>query len=327
MIRATDDVEKVRLFIGQGLLMAVQALVLMVGAISVLALTNLQLTYVLLPILPTALALFMVIGTVARPMFEQVQRKLSAMNAILQENMAGIKVVKAFSREPEQEGRFQRAADDYLAQILRVMSLMTFLMPLVFFIANMGQAAVVYYGGRQILLQQLSLGEWQTFSLYLAFVFIPVAQLGFIITQMSQASASAARIFEILDTTSEVTDAPQAVPLPPIAGRVEFQQVTFRYFRGGKPVLDRVDFATKAGQQVALLGRTGSGKSTIITLIPRFYDPTAGRVLIDGHDIREVMLDSTAQPDRHRAQELTCFSGYDPRQHRLRPSAGPSGTG
>jgi len=309
MVRATDDVEKVRLFIGQGLLMAAGALLLMIGALAVLATLNISLTLVVLPVLPAALLLFVVIGGLARPMFERVQLRLSALNAILQETLAGIKVVRAFSREPEQEGRFRRAADEYLAQILRVMSLMTFLMPLVFFIANAGQAAVLYFGGRQIVLGSLTLGEWQTFSLYLAFVFIPVGQLGFIITQMSQAAASAARIFEILDARSDVSDAPNAVPLPPVRGLVEFDDVTFRYFGGGRPVLDRVSFRAEPGQQVALLGRTGSGKSTIINLIPRFYDPTEGVVRIDGHDLRSVTLDSLRRQIGIVLQETTLFSG------------------
>jgi len=309
MVRATDDVEKVRTFIGQGLLMATSALVLMVGAIVILFTLNPRLTLVVLPILPAALLLFMAMGSQARPMFELVQRRLSALNAILQENMAGIKVVKAFSREAEQEKRFRRAADDFMFQILKVMRLMTFLMPLVFFIASAGQAAILYFGGRQIILGTLTLGEWQTFSLYLAFVFIPVAQLGFIITQMSQASASATRIFEITDARSDVTDAQEATSLPQVRGRVEFENVTFRYFGGGKPVLDRVSFIAEPGQQVALLGRTGSGKSTIINLIPRFYDPTEGEIRIDGHDIRQVTLESLRGQIGIVLQESTLFSG------------------
>ncbi|HKY84963.1 MAG TPA: ABC transporter ATP-binding protein [Anaerolineales bacterium] len=309
MVRATDDVEKVRVFIGQGLLMATSALLLMVGAIVILFTLNPRLTLVVLPILPLALGLFLVMGSVARPMFGLVQRKLSALNAILQENMAGIKVVKAFSREPEQEQRFQKAADDFLAQILKVMRLMTFLMPLVFFIANLGQAAILFFGGRQMILGTLSLGEWQTFSLYLMFVFIPVAQLGFIITQMSQASASAGRIFEITDARSDVVEAPDARLLPTVRGRVEFENVTFRYFGGGKPVLERVSFVAEPGQQIALLGRTGSGKSTIINLIPRFYDPTEGVIRIDGVDLRQVALDSLRSQIGTVLQETTLFSG------------------
>ena len=308
MIRATDDVEKVRVFIGQGLLMAAGAVVLMVGAIVILATINPRLTLVVLPILPLALVLFMVMGGLARPMFERVQRRLSALNAILQENLAGIKVVKAFSREPEQELRFRRAADDFLAQILGVMRLMTFLMPLVFFIANLGQAGILFFGGRQMILGTLTLGEWQTFSLYLMFVFIPVAQLGYIITQMSQASASAARIFEITDAQSEVTDVPGARPLPTVRGRVEFDNVSFRYF-GANPVLDQVSFSAEPGQQVALLGRTGSGKSTIINLIPRFYDPTEGVIRIDGTDLRQVTLESLRSQIGTVLQETNLFSG------------------
>ena len=309
MIRATDDVEKVRQFIGQGLLMAASALLLMVGAIVILATLNARLTLVVLPILPLAMALFVVMSGLARPMFMAVQRKLSALNAILQENMAGIKVVKAFSREVEQEARFEKAADDFLTQILKVMRLMTFLMPLVFFIANLGQAAILYFGGVQIIQGSLTLGEWQTFSLYLMFVFIPVAQLGFIITQMSQASASAGRVFEITDAQSDVREAPGAQPLPSVRGRIDFDDVTFRYFGGGKPVLDHVSFVAEPGQQIALLGRTGSGKSTIINLIPRFYDPTEGVIRIDGTDLRQVTLDSLRGQIGTVLQETTLFSG------------------
>jgi ATP-binding cassette subfamily B protein len=309
MIRATDDVEKVRLFIGQGLLMALQAVVLMTGTLVILFLTNRALTFTILPILPLAMIFFMAFGAVARPMFEVVQQKLSALNAILQENMAGIKVVKAFNRERQQLARFDAAADDFMFKILRVMQLMTFLMPSVFLLANLGQAAILYFGGTQIIGGTLSLGEYQKFSLYLVFVFIPVGQLGFIITQMAQASASAGRIFEILDAQSEVTDGPDAVPLPTIEGRVQFEHVTFRYFGGETPVLSDVSFDIQPGQTVALLGMTGSGKSTVINLIPRFYDPTEGRVTIDGHDIRVVTLESLREQIGIVLQETTLFSG------------------
>jgi len=309
MVRATDDVEKVRMFIGQGLLMALQSLVLMTGTLIILSLTNLRLMLIILPILPLAFALFMVFGGIARPMFEMVQRKLSAMNAVLQENVAGIKVVKAFNRERQQQERFGRAADDYMGQMLRVMRLMTFLMPTIFLLANLGQAVVLYFGGQQIIAGTLTLGEWQKFSLYLVFVFIPVGQLGFIITQMSQAAASAGRIFEILDARSEVADQPGSRPLPSVHGQVEFKEVSFRYFGGETPVLDGVSFTAQAGQTVALLGMTGSGKSTVINLIPRFYDPSEGQVLIDGQDIRQVRLESLRAQIGIVLQETTLFSG------------------
>ncbi len=309
MIRATDDVEKVRLFIGQGLLMAAQALVMLTATLIILTFTNPRLMLVILPVLPVALVMFMVFGAIAQPLFTRVQVKLSALNTILQENLAGIKVVKAFVREPEQQARFERSADDLMGQQITVARLFSFLFPLVFLIANLGQAAVYYFGGQQIIQGTLTFGEWQKFSLYLVYVFFPLGMLGMIITQMSQAAASAQRIFEILDTQSEVRDRPEARPLAKVEGRVAFENVTFRYFGGIEPVLADIDFDVQPGQTVALLGATGSGKSTIINLIPRFYDPSAGRVLVDGQDVRQVQLDSLRSQIGIVLQDTTLFSG------------------
>lgn len=309
MIRATDDVEKVRLFIGQGLLMTLHSLILLGSALAILFLTNPSLTIVILPVLPVALLMFVIFGFVTQPMFMRVQVKLSRLNTILQENLAGIKVIKAFVREPQEEARFARAAEDLMRQHIQVAKTFSFLFPVIFLIANLGQAAVLYFGGKQIIGGSLTFGEWQKFSLYLAFVFFPLGQLGFIISQMSQAGASAQRVFEILDAESEVTDKPNAIPLPPIRGRVEFERVTFRYFGSGDPVLREVSFVAEPGQTVALLGATGSGKSTIINLIPRFYDVSEGRVLIDGYDVRDVRLDSLRSQIGIVLQDATLFSG------------------
>lgn len=309
MVRATDDVEKVRLFIGQGLLMAVQALVLLTGTLILLFLTNARLMLIALPILPIALALFMVFGRVAQPLFEKVQRLLSNMNAILQENLAGIKVVKAFTREAEQSKRFSEATDRFVRQQLFVARIFSFLFPFVFLVANLGQALVLNAGGRQIIQGTLTLGEWQKFSLYLVYVFIPMGMLGMIISQMSQAAASARRIFEILDAKSDVSDKPGAIALPPVRGQVRFEKVGFRYYDSGEAVLSEVDFEAQPDQTVALLGATGSGKSSIISLIPRFYDATEGRILIDGHDVRDVTLESLRSQIGIVLQDTTLFSG------------------
>jgi len=228
MIRATDDVEKLRMFIGQGMLLAVQSIVLLIGSLTVLAFTNLSLTLIILPVLPVALILFMVFGSVAQSLFGEIQRRLSTLNEILQENLAGIRVVKAFVREREEQDRFDNAAQRLMEQHIRVAKIFSFLFPFIFLISNLGQAAVVYWGGRQILFDTLTLGEWQKFSLYLIYVFFPVGQLGFIVAQMSQASASAKRIFEILDAENEVTDKPGAQPMSQVQGRVCFSDVTFR---------------------------------------------------------------------------------------------------
>src|SRR6266545_5719738 len=309
MIRATDDVERVRMFIAQGLVLAAQAFLLLIGALVILTFTNWRLTLVVVPLLPVALALFMLFGRVSQPLFVAVQIKLSALNTVLQENLAGIKVVRAFAREPYERQRFDRSATVLMGEQLRVSRVFSFLFPVIFLVAQLGQAAVLYFGGRQILGGTLNLGEYQKFSLYLVYVFFPLGQLGFIISLMSQAAASASRIFEILDAKSDITDKPGAITLPPIQGRVEFKNVTFRYFGSGSPVLGDVSFVAEPGQTVALLGATGSGKSTIINLIPRFYDASAGAVLIDGHDVRDVTLDSLRSQIGIVLQETNLFSG------------------
>jgi ATP-binding cassette subfamily B protein len=309
MVRATDDVEKVRLFIGQGLLQLVGAFILLSATLTILFTTNVPLALAALPILPVAFILFLFFGVVSQPMFAKVQEKLSALNTLLQENLAGIKVIKAFTREAQEQAKFKTAAEKVMNQQIALSRLFTFLFPLIFLVANLGQASTLYFGGQQIVGGTLTVGEWQEFSLYLIYLFLPIAQFGIIITQLGQAAASAGRIFEILDAKSDVTDKPDAIALPFVEGSVKFENVTFRYFGSGEPVLRDVTFEAKSGETVALLGATGSGKTTIINLLPRFYDPTQGRITIDGHDLRDVTLDSLRSQIGIVLQETTLFSG------------------
>ena len=309
MIRATDDVEKVRLFIGQGLLQLVGAVILLTGTIIILFTSNVALAWTAMPILPVAVVIFIIFATLAQPMFTKVQQKLSYLNTVLQENLAGIKVIKAFTREKEQQGKFKHAADETMNQQIAVSRLFTFMFPFVFLVANLGQAAILYVGGKQIIAGTLSIGAWQEFSLYLMYLFFPVMMFGMIITQLGQAGASAERIFEILDARSDIVDKPDAIKLPEVNGNVKFENVTFRYFGGGDPVLNNVSFEAKPGETVALLGATGSGKTTIINLLPRFYDPSEGKITIDGYDLRDVTLDSLRSQIGIVLQETTLFSG------------------
>jgi len=309
MIRATDDVERLRTFVAQGLVLTAQSFMLLIGTLLVLAFTNWQLTLVVLPLLPIALGLFMGFGKISRPLFMTVQVRLSALNTVLQENLAGIKVVKAFAREPYEKGRFDTTATDLMAQQLRINRIFSLLFPVIFLVAQIGQAAILYFGGAQILGGTLNLGEYQKFSLYLVYIFFPLGQLGFIVAMMAQAAASAGRIFEVLDATNEISDKPDAQILPAITGRVEFRGVTFRYFGSSDPVLRNVSFVAEPGQTIALLGATGSGKTTIINLLPRFYDAADGAILIDGHDVRDVSIDSLRSQIGIVLQETNLFSG------------------
>ena len=290
MIRATDDVERLRTFVAQGLVLTAQSFMLLIGALLVLAFTNWRLTLVVLPLLPIALGLFMGFGKISQPLFMTVQVRLSALNTVLQENLAGVKVVKAFAREPYEKGRFDATATDLMAQQLLINRIFSFLFPVIFLVAQIGQAAILYFGGAQILGGTLNLGEYQKFSLYLVYIFFPLGQLGFIVAMMAQAAASAKRVFEVLDAKNEISDSPDAKSLPQITGRVEFRRVTFRYFGSSDPVLKDVSFVAEPGQTVALRGATVSGKTTIINLLPRFYDAVEGAILIDGHDVRDVTL-------------------------------------
>ena len=309
MVRATDDIEKVRLFIAQGMVLAVQAIILLVATLIILLATNWKLTLVVLPLLPIALVIFMVFGALAQPLFMEVQKRLSALNTILQENLAGLKVVRAYHREAYEEERFNNSAEDLFHQQLKVARTFSFLFPVIFVIMQLGQAALLYFGGRMILEGNLSLGDYQAFSLYVIYVFFPLGQLGFIISLMAQASASANRVYEIIDAKNEIENKPNAVTLPPIQGRVEFDNVTFRYFNSGAAALENVSFTAESGTTVALLGGTGSGKTTIINLIPRFYDAAVGSVRIDGHDVRDVTLDSLRSQIGIVLQETNLFSG------------------
>jgi ATP-binding cassette subfamily B protein len=309
MIRATDDVERVRLFIAQGLLMTFQAFLLLIVTLTILFLTNWRLTLSIIPILPFSIILFGIFGKISQPLFRDVQIRLSKLNTVLQENVAGIRVVKAFVRQDREQERFDASNQDLLVHWLKIARAFSFLFPMIFFVGQIGQAVILYFSGTQIIDGSLAIGEYQKFNLYLAYVFFPLGQLGLIVSLMAQASTSAERIFEIIDTKSEITDKPDATVLPHIEGEVEFRDVTFRYFNSTSPVLNKVSFTIQKGQTVALLGATGSGKTTIINLIPRFYDASEGAVLIDGHDVRDVQLDSLRSQIGIVLQETNLFSG------------------
>jgi len=309
MTRATSDVEQMRIFLGQGFLVMLNAVVLLIGITIILLTLNWRLAAVTLPILPLALVFFAVFGSLARPLFTIVQQKLGAFNTILQENVAGFRVVKAFVRADDERRRFQAANEDLVNSALKVNRTLSFMFPVIFLIASLGQVAILGVGGNYVIQGTLGVGELVAFTSYLLLAFFPIGQLGMILTMMSSAMASADRVFEILDAKSDVTDAPDAKPLPQIRGCVEFNHVTFRYFGGGDPVLDDVSFTIEAGKVVALLGATGSGKSSIINLIPRFYDATEGQVLIDGYDVKQVCLDSLRSQIGIVLQETRLFSG------------------
>lgn len=309
MTRATNDVEMVRQFTGMGFLQLLNAIVMLVGSVGFLVSMNWWLSLIVLLIVPLALAIFGFFATRARPMFTAVQQKLSALNTVLQENLAGVRVVKAFAREAYETARFGDTNVELRDTHMRVGKMIAFVMPLILAIANLGTLAVVWLGGLQVIGGALTIGELVAFNTYLLMLMMPVGMLGMILAMISRAGASAERVWDILQAQIEVKDKPDATPLPPVQGEVAFGNVSFRYFGSGENVLSHVSLSARSGQTVALLGATGSGKSTVINLIPRFYDATEGRVTVDGHDVRDVTLKSLRSQIGIVLQETTLFGG------------------
>jgi ATP-binding cassette subfamily B protein len=309
MTRATSDVDMVQGFVGQGFLMVVGSALMMIGSLVFLFITNWQLSIVMLIIVPLSFGIFGQVISRIRPLFRVVQQRLAHLNTVLQESLVGVRVVKAFVREPHEAQRFEQANQELYDINVRIAKMISFVFPLIFLFSNVATLAVYWIGGGQVIRGQLTLGEMISFINYMMMAFWPLMTVTMVITMISQAGASAERIFEVLDARSEVVEKPDAAPLPPVEGRVTFDDVSFRYIEHGDPVLSEVRFTAEPGQVVALLGATGSGKSTIINLVPRFYDVTEGRVLIDGIDVRDVTIESLRSQIGIVFQETTLFAG------------------
>jgi len=309
LTRLTNDVEQVRTFVGQG--------VVQFGASAAMLLGCAVLLFTINPVLAAAslgaiAPILLVLGWFVKqmgPMFGKIQMTLGRLNTTLQEALRGIRVVRAFSNEPKEMARYGGANEELRGQGMKLISVISTNFPAVNLFANLGTLTVVGFGGVQIFQHKLTVGELLAFNSYLGYLLMPLMTLGFLAAMLSRANISAQRVFELLDTSVEVTDAPGAKPLPPIQGRLELKDVRFRYAGAEREILRGVTFTAEPGQLVAILGTTGSGKSTIINLIPRFYDVTGGAVRIDGQDVKEVTLSSLRSQIGIVLQDALLFSG------------------
>ena len=307
LARAISDVDRVRFLTGRALLRLLDCTVLFLGAAVMLVRMNPLLALLSLGSMPLLALQAYRYGKVFRPLSTTLQQQLGVLTTRLEQNLRGARIVKAFAQEEAECERFDRENQKLLGLTVRSALVQAKNVPLMDLIASLGTVAIIWYGGRLVIEGRLTLGELVAFNTYLAQLVLPVRRLGMLISAIAGAIASGQRVFEILDAESEVREKPGAVALPPIRGHVRFEHVSFAYF-GRQRVLEDVSFEVQPGQVVALLGATGSGKSTIINLIPRFYDPTAGRVLIDGYDIRDVTLASLRQQIGIVLQETTLFA-------------------
>jgi len=312
MTRLSSDVDQIRSFASHGLSLMLRALLMISGSVVMLLIIDWQLALVMVALLPIAGLLIWLVFRAARPLFLIVQQKLAALNTIVQENLAGVQVVKAFVRERFEINRFQDCNVDYMRQYVKVGRLMAVALPVLTVLTNLGIVAIIWLGGLSVVGGRLTVGELVAFISYLMIGMMPLLLLSNMLTMVSQAEASAERVLEVEDTEPLIRPAPSIFDSK-LAGRVVFENVSFHYGRvggdGGQPVLNGVNFAVEPGQQVALLGATGSGKTTLVNLIPRFYDVTSGRVCVDGVDVRDWKPDALRAQIGTVMQQTTLFSG------------------
>ncbi len=307
--RVTSDVDLVREFVGGGLVQAVSAILLLVGAIVFLLRLDPRLSVVALLVLPATIGVLFVFVRRLGPMFREFQVRLAALNTVLQENVAGVRVVRAFARETYETQRYDEANRELLNQGLEVRRVVANAFPLLFSVGTIGVGLVTWAGSIQIVRGTLTVGSLVAFTSYLFLLLQPLFVLGFGAQQIARASASAERLFEILDAPEDVSEYPRATALPRLEGRVEFRDVHLRYPGSTAETLAGVDLVIQPHTTVAVVGATGSGKTTLVNLVPRFYDATQGSVLVDGRDVRDVTLASLRGQVGFVMQDSVLFSG------------------
>lgn len=294
MSRITADADSLRRFLGRVSLYVSSNILTIMGILAVMLIWDYRLGVLYLLMLPLMVFGMTIYATRVRPMFKKVRKKFAGLTHLVQENFVGIEVIKLFGREKEEEKKFKRLNQDYININLEAAKVSSFWMPYVNFLMGVSTALVIWYGGRLVINNIVTLGTLAGFISYIAMLLRPVRQTGMMINASSQAVAAAERIFEVMDTTSEVEESPEAYQLPPVKGKVEFNNVNFSYDKN-KQILKNVNLNVEPGETIAVVGPTGAGKSTLLHLLPRFYDPDQGQILIDGHDIREVTIDSLRQ--------------------------------
>jgi ATP-binding cassette, subfamily B, multidrug efflux pump len=309
LTRVTSDIEQIRTFIGTSLIQVIGAVVTLLTIAVILLLMNWELALITLTVVPISGWLMARFITRNSKLFRQIQEQLSDLNAVLQENLLGVRVVKAFVRESTETRRYTARNDALVKANMKTIRAIRNTFPFIFLLSNLVTLAVFAYGGAQVVGNRFSIGELVAFNSYLVLILQPILLIGFAAPAIAQAMTSAERVYEVVDAEVEIHDRPGAVPFEICGGRITFENVSFRYPGATTEALKNVSFETKPKELIAVLGMTGSGKSTIMNLIARFYDVTSGAIRIDGQDVRDFTLESLRTHIGIVFQETTLFSG------------------
>ncbi len=309
LTRITSDVEQVRAFLGTSLIQVVSSSVTLLTTAVILLVMNWRLALITLALVPLAALILANFLIKNQKIFGLAQERLGDLNGVLQENLSGVRIVKAFVRESLEMARYQDINRDLINVNMKTIAAIRNTFPIVFFLSNLITLAVVGYAGVEVIDQRFTIGELVAFNTYLLFILQPILLIGFAAPAIAQAAASAERVYEVIDAPIEIRDRTNAIPLEDCCGRISFEDVHFRYPGSETLALQGISFETKPNELIALLGMTGSGKSTIVNLIPRFYDVTAGAVRIDGCDVRDLQLSSLRSQIGIVFQETRLFSG------------------
>jgi len=304
--RAIQDVERLRFLTGRATIRIADGILTIIVTAIILLVMDSRLGLLVLISIPVLIHRAYYFGSRFRPLSLQIQKQLARLTTAVEQNLRGSRVVKAYAQEPAEIEQFEVENDEWFQLTAHSAKLRAINLPLIFLISNISMVSIYLFGGYLVINQQITFGVLIAFITYLGQLVEPIRRLGIIIPAVAIASSSAERVFDILDTVPDVKDDPHAKPISIDQGHVRFEKVSFSY--GKQTVLEDIEFEAKPGQIVALLGATGSGKSTIISLIPRFYDPTQGKVLIDNKDIRTVQLQSLRSQIGIVLQETTLFA-------------------
>lgn len=309
LTRVTSDIDQIRSFLSTSLMQVISAVVMLVCIATILLMMNWELALITLTVVPMSAWLMARFLNRNGTLFRRVQEQLGDLNAILQENLLGVRVVKAFVREAVETERYTALNTVLMQTNMQTIRAIRNTFPFIFLLSNLVTVVVIGYGGAAVIGDRFSVGELVAFNSYLLLILQPILLIGFAAPAIAQAAASAERVYEVVDATIDIRDRPNAVPFQTCGGRITFENVSFRYPGAPTEAIQNVSFETRPKELIAILGMTGSGKSTIMNLIPRFYDVTRGAVRIDGRDVRDFTLASLRSHIGIVFQETTLFSG------------------